>query len=46
MYNAVLGKYLKQEKQMKRKKEFKSLLRQYKGVQKKLEKGVKWNRKL
>jgi hypothetical protein len=46
MYNAVLGKYLKLEKQMKRKKQFKRLLRQYKGVQKKLGKGVKWNWKL
>lgn len=41
MYNTILGKYLKLEKQMKRQKQFKKLMRQYKGVQKKLEKDVK-----
>ncbi|NGY77527.1 hypothetical protein F6Y02_17630 [Bacillus megaterium] len=41
MYNAVLGNYLKLEKQMKREKQFKRLMRQYKGVQKKLEKDTK-----
>lgn len=40
MYNTILGNYLKLEKQMKREKQFKSLLRQYKGVQKKLEKDI------
>ncbi|MFS0904309.1 RNA-guided endonuclease TnpB family protein [Priestia aryabhattai] len=41
MYNAVLGNYLKLEKQMKREKQFQRLMRQYKGVQKKLEKDTK-----
>jgi hypothetical protein len=41
MYNTILDNYLKLEKQMKREKQFKKLMRQYKGVQKKLEKDTK-----
>lgn len=36
MYNSVLGHYLKREKQMKRTKTYKRLIREYKGVSKKL----------
>lgn len=36
MYNTVLGNYLKLEKQMKRTKSYKKLIRQYKGISKKL----------
>jgi hypothetical protein len=38
MYNTILGTYLKRETQMKRKKTYKRLIRQFKGVAKKLEK--------
>ncbi|MFC8575084.1 hypothetical protein ACFUCO_17005 [Heyndrickxia sporothermodurans] len=38
IYNTVLGKYLKLEKQMKREKRYKKLIRQLKAVSKKLEK--------
>lgn len=36
MYNTALGRYLKLETQMKREKEYKKLIRQFKGVSKKL----------
>ncbi|MBS4178442.1 hypothetical protein [Lederbergia citrea] len=41
MYNTVLGQYLKREKQMKREKHYHKLIRQWKGVSKKLEKDQK-----
>ncbi len=36
IYNTILGQYLKLEEQMKREKQYKKLIRQYKGVSKKL----------
>ncbi|MED3563376.1 hypothetical protein, partial [Bacillus xiapuensis] len=41
IYNTILCNYLKLEKQMKREKQYKKLMRQYNGVQKKLEKDTK-----
>lgn len=37
IYNTILGQYLKLEEQMKREKQYKKLIRQYKGVSKKLQ---------